>query len=915
MRRIRLTLALLLLLGLAPGAAADDAPLHLAFERYVLDNGLTVILHEDHRLPLVATDLWVRVGAADEPPGRSGFAHLFEHLMFMGTERVPHGRFDEIMEEGGASNNADTDFDRTEFHALGPARMLPTLLWLEAERLDALGRSMTQEKLDLQRDVVNNERRESYEASPDGELWLQLYPRMFPRGHPYHDPVIGSPRDLARATVEDVREFFESYYVPNDMSLVVAGDFDPTVVRRLVGDLFGGLRCGLDLPRPSAPPARLDAPARIVLRRDVEAARLLLAWHAPAQYAPGDAEMDLLADILAGGDESRLVRRLVHQDAVATDVSAWQESLRLGSLFCVLVTAPADADRGAIERAVGEVLADVREKGVTDAEVRRSASKIQTGDVADLQSLVDVAGRLNDYETAFGTPDGLARDLRRYADASPATVDDHARRVLGAPGLTMWLVPSGGEGHLDTRPEDLPPRPAPTPVPTTFRLANGLTVWFLPRHDVPLVSARLLLPGGGSLDGPTESGETALASGLSLEGAGPLDAPTFAEKVAEAGTRIDVSTDREATTYSFVALRAHADDAMGLLALAVTSPRLEEGTFQRLKERRLEGLAEDAEDPDALAQRVAWDAYLAPRVPALARAADGTPASVGRLDVATVAGAWRRGARPDGAVLLVAGDLQPDEARALAERAFGGWTAPAGDASPPAPAAVAPAGAATAGAASPGAGIVRVVFVDRPGATQTTIRLLLPAPAWGDPDRQGFRALGLALGGVFSSRLNASLRESHGWTYGAYANVVPEGPIGVLDVGTSVETSVTGPALAQTLAEIRRLAKGDLTAEEASKAIRTLSQLTVESLATLGETLGLFEPFARHRSPPEALLAEARDTAKLDADVLNALARKRLTLDGGVLVLVGDRSAWGEPLKDLGLPEPRVLTPEEALSH
>jgi zinc protease len=415
------------------------------FEKLRLANGLTLILHPDRRLPLACVNLWYHVGAKDEPAGRSGFAHLFEHLMFMGTRRAPQGEFDRIMEAGGGQNNATTSEDRTNYFASGPSTLLPTLLWLEADRLEDLGRAMTKEKLDLQRDVVRNERRQSYENEPYGNSELEINGLMYPASHPYAIPVIGTHADLEAATVDDVRDFFSAYYLPNNLSLVVAGDFDRDPTVRMVEDLFGTLPRGAPPTLRSAPPVRLDAP-RFAETKDANAefARSSLIWHSPALFAPGDAECDVIAKLLGDGIASRLQKRLMVDEMLAQSVGAWQFSMQLGSLFRVDAAASdASIPLERLERAVEEEIERLKADGPSAAELERVVAQAETEAVASLQRLTERADRLNAYDAHLGDPDGFEKDLDRYRQVTATSVRDRAREVLDfAALLRLHVLPS-----------------------------------------------------------------------------------------------------------------------------------------------------------------------------------------------------------------------------------------------------------------------------------------------------------------------------------------------------------------------------------------------------------------------------------------------------------------------------------------
>lgn len=412
MRTTRRVIALLAVLSLLSSSAnAGDNP-RLAFEEFTLPNGLKVILHEDHTLPIVALNLWYQVGSKDEQAGRSGFAHLFEHLMFMGTERVPN--FDVVMEGGGAWNNASTSEDRTNYYSVGPANMLDTLLWLDADRLDSLDDTMTQAKLDLQRDVVRNERRQSYENQPYGQTWLIIPNEMYPKGHPYHDPVIGSHEDLEAATVDDVVSFFRTWYVPSNASLVLAGDFDSAKAKSLIEAYFGVIAAGED----QAAPADIALPTikakTMAITDDVQLPQVTMVWHSPAFLKPGDAELDVASSVLAGSKNSRLYKSLVYDQEIANDVSAYQASMMLSSLFIIEATAQPGHTIEELEAAIDVELEKLRTEAPTQRELDRAKNNIEVNFVRRIESVRARADLLNSYFFHTGSADYLQQDLARY---------------------------------------------------------------------------------------------------------------------------------------------------------------------------------------------------------------------------------------------------------------------------------------------------------------------------------------------------------------------------------------------------------------------------------------------------------------------------------------------------------------------
>ena len=427
-----------------PALAAEPEIPHTAFEP---DNGLKVILHADDTVPTVAVNINYNVGSSDEPAGRTGFAHLFEHLMFMGTRRVPQGKFDQWMEGGGGWNNAWTAEDRTDFYDVGPRELLETLLWMEADRLQDLGPSIDQAKLDLQRDVVRNERRQTIENAPYGVVWLELPGLLYPPGHPYAHPVIGSHEDLQQASVQDVQDFFATWYAPRNASLVVAGDIDPEVTEGLVRRLFSGIE---------NPPQSLEAkrstatfePAvatRKELSDQVHAARVIFASRTPAHFSPEDAQLDILSTVLASGKASRLYRSLVDEQGLAQDVFAAQSSGRLESVFTVWATAREGVDVAALEQALAAQLEQARTEPLQPDEVDRARASIEHAFWRGLDGVAGKAAQLNTYQSVLGDPDWIARDLDRYRQATPELIQRAAAAALDPEHrVTIVVVPEQG---------------------------------------------------------------------------------------------------------------------------------------------------------------------------------------------------------------------------------------------------------------------------------------------------------------------------------------------------------------------------------------------------------------------------------------------------------------------------------------
>jgi predicted Zn-dependent peptidase len=425
--------------------AADAADLAIPFAKSTLPNGMVVILSEDHAVPQVAVNVSYGVGSRMEAAGRTGFAHLFEHLMFMGTRRAPTKAFDAWMEQAGGSNNAWTAEDRTDYFDIAPSTALPLLLWLEADRMRDLGPLIDKDKLDLQRDVVRNERRQSIENRPYGVEELELPKLLWPEGHPYHHPVIGSHEDLEAASVEDVKRFFATWYDPANASLVVAGDFDPAETTKAIDRWFGAIPSRGKPADPGAPgysdqKTTLTGVVRQTVSDNVELTKIILAWQSPKHFGPGDAELDLVASVLSSGKASRLYKALVYDQKIAQDVTAAQESRVLASDFVVEATVRPGVDPARVEKALFEELAKVRDREVGTEELERAKNQYEMEFVDRLQGVPARASLLNLYQAETGDPGFVQRDLDRYRHATAADLHKYAKAVLSPDAVVVLSI-------------------------------------------------------------------------------------------------------------------------------------------------------------------------------------------------------------------------------------------------------------------------------------------------------------------------------------------------------------------------------------------------------------------------------------------------------------------------------------------
>ncbi len=872
-------------------------------ETYSLPNGMTVVLHEDHALPKVVINTWFAVGSKDEAPGRTGFAHLFEHLMFMGTERVPDNQFDVLMERGGGSNNASTSNDRTNYFSMGPSSLLPTLLWLDADRLDALPDSMTQEKLDRQRDVVRNERRQNTENVPYGKGRLLLPKALYPAGHPYHHSVIGSHEDLEAATLQDVIDFFHEFYVPANASLVVAGDFDSAEVKQLIARTFGAIPAKPLPARRTAPPVALDGETRIVDADQVQFAKLTLAWHSPGFYRPGDAEMDLIGSILSDGPSSRLERLLVQELELAQSVRASQGSRELGSTFQIDAIAAPGADLEEIKHLILRELDELAQHGPTQRELARAQAQREAGFLRGNEGLLSRADSINAYRHFFGTADGFQRDLDRYLNATPERIRHYASEVFGPGRVDLRIFPldaTTDAASLDERPADFAPSDFAPVAPTTFELSNGVPVHVVARPGTRLFSGALVARGGELLVSNEQAGLASLAAELLNAGAGGLDRNEFAQAVESIGASVRAFAGRRDTSVYVDGLSSRMDETLDLFADLVLRPNWTEADFALEQQLTVSSIRARADNPNAVASLIA-DTELFGRDDPRGRPADGTVETVGALTSADIDAIVPRLLAPDRAAFVFVGDFDVDALKHGLNARFGSWKSTGDVKLPDLTPLTKPA---------PG----RMVLVHRPDAPQTVIRIVRPLASLEGAPRQARFCIDTVFGGTFTSRLNGNLREDKGYTYGAGSRVSESGDQTTLLASSAVRTDVTGASLVEFKREFDAMAANGVDSDELSKARETLRANLVEDSETNASRLRSLTSLVRNGRAIDETRADLAALGQLDLTATNAQATSgTYAWDDLLVVLVGDRTAIVPQLEAAGLGTPVELDPSGAV--
>ena len=875
--------------------SSENQTIKVPYEKYVLQNGLKVILHVDKTLPVATINTWFYVGSKDEPERRSGFAHLFEHLMFMGTNRVPNSQFDQIMERAGGQNNASTTEDRTNYYSFGPSNLLPTLLWLDADRLEDLGKAMTLKKVDLQRDVVKNERRENTENTPYGKAFEMINSLMFPKGHPYSTSVIGSHEDLSAAGVADVQSFFSTFYVPNNASLVVAGDFDPSKIKPLINKLFGTLPRSNDIPRKLVQPFTFRG-AKLTVVDAVSASKSLMVWHTPAASKAGDIEMSIAASVLGDGLASRLQDMLVNKLALATEVSAFQESRYLGSLFYVDATLASGKKQDDLELAIQKILKDFSKTGPTSDEIRRVIAKQESRVATILQSVDQKADRMNEYEFYFGNPDSFQHEIDLYRRATTASVKAVVQKVLGTNHLTLRIIPESKVPEKNPR-DDQPSIDAAkaftSPKPTVLKMPNGTSVSSWSRPGVPMFSLRAHLNIGAIED--TKLGLISMTTEVMLRGANKLNGIEFSSKLDLIGASVGGGSSLRSTTLSLQAPLSNGPKALELFTGILTAPTMSREDFDQVKAELIAQMEQENDSPGAVAGRVSRREFLGKDHP-YAKPINGTIESVKSITYAEVLATSKKIQKIKPEFFLASGwdrnAATSTMTNSIGRAAFGSGGGKAKFDVPKIP-------------EKPS----RLIIVDRPNAVQTVVSILFPAVSSRHDDFLGLDGVRMVTGGSFTSRLNANLREDKGYTYGAGSRLGFDPYLSWFTMSSSVRADVTGASIKEFMTEIARLEKGDIEDSEAGKASQIMRTDIVTEFASLESIVAVGSSVLDTGVSLGDLDQKIKDIQGFSGSKLNQIAGKYINRSKAMIVLVGDKALILKQIEGLGLPAPEIVLP------
>ena len=887
-----------------PATRATPPRIDIPYERFVLKNGLTVIVHEDHKAPIVAVNVWYHVGSKNEKPGKTGFAHLFEHLMFNGSENFNKDYFQALERIGASDLNGTTNEDRTNYFQNVPVSALDTVLWLESDRMGHLLGAIDKAKLDEQRGVVQNEKRQG-ENEPYSLSEELITKAVFPANHPYSHTVIGSMEDLNAASLDDVKEWFKAYYGPANAVVVIAGDIDSKTALAKVEKYFGSIPPGPPVTHFDKWVAQRTGEQRQVAQDRVPQARLYKVWNIPGIGTTENDYLNLASDILVSDKASRLYKRLVYDEQIATDVGAFLDQREIGSLFIVQVTAKPAGDLVAIERAVNEEMQRLFAVPPAEDELDRVRTSMFAQFVRGAERIGGFGGKsdiLARSEVFEGKPDAYKASLDRIAAASPADIQGTARRWLSDGAYVLEIHPFPNYVAAAQTGVDRKTMPAPGagiepkfPAMQRGKLSNGMEVIVAERRSVPVVNLSLLVDAGFAADQFALPGTAALAMNMLDEGTKTKNSIDISKELASLGATLGSGSNLDTSTVTLSTLKTNLDRALNLYADVLLNPAFPQSDFERLKKLQIAAIQREKVQPIQMALRVFPKLLYGPNHaygnPYSGSGTEDSVAKLNREDLIKFHSTWFK---PNNATLVVVGDTTLAEIQPKLETLFSGWrsgTVPQKNI-----------------ATTPIPNKQSVYLIDKPGAIQSVILAGFLAPPKANPDELSIESMNTVLGGAFISRLNLNLREDKHWSYGAGSFIPAARGQRLFLAYAPVQTDKTKESMVEVSKELRGILKDKLiTADELSMAKANLTTTLPGIWETNAAVAQAIKEIVEFRLTPDYYTTYAGNIKALTVTNLNEAATKVVRPESLVWVIVGDREKIEKGIRELNIGEVRLI--------
>ncbi len=880
------------------------ADINIPYEKFTLDNGLTVLVHEDHKAPIVAVNVWYHVGSKNEKPGKSGFAHLFEHLMFNGTENFDTDYFQALERIGATDLNGTTNEDRTNYFQNVPTSALDIVLWMESDRMGHLLGAVSQARLDEQRGVVQNEKRQG-DNQPYSIVEELSVKATWPAGHPYSWTVIGSMEDLNAASLGDVKEWFKNYYGAANAVVVIAGDIDVKTAKEKMQKFFGDIPSGPPVAKYDEAIAKRTGIIRQRAEDRVPQARIFKVWNTPKFSSPENHQLMLFADVLASGKTSRLYKRLVYDDQIATSVSAYLDSREIASQFNIDVTAKPGADLAVVEKAINEELKNLLEKGPTGKELQRVKTQRIAGFIRGIERIGGFGGKsdiLAQGQVYAGTPDYYKNYLNNINNATIQTIQSTAKLWLtdGEYVLEVHPFPQFKNDPTDSTIRKKMPEMAASPeakFPKLERatLSNGLKIILAERNSVPTVNLNLLIDAGFASDLGTNAGTASLAMDVLDEGTKTRNALQISEELALLGATLGSGSNLDMSTVSMSALKVNLDASLAIYADVILNPSFPDEDFKRLQKQRIASIQREKVTPVQMALRVMpkiiYGTDHAYGNPLTGSGTEQSVMAIKRDDLAKFHKMW---IKPNNATLVVVGATTMNEIKPKLEKLFKNWKSGA----------VPEKNIATVDQQKK----QTVYLIDKPGAGQSIVisgHVTLPQA---NPDEIAIETMNNVLGGMFTARINMNLREDKHWSYGAqtvFFGAKGQRPFLAL---APVQTDKTKESMVEVTKELKQVsADKPVTKEEFEKVQKNAVLELSGSWETNAAIMGSIGNIVRYGYSDDYYQTYANKVNKLSYEEVRDVAKKVLHPDNLVWIIVGDKEKIEKGIKELNYGELKYL--------
>ena len=888
----------------AYGQTKLDVP-DIEYDTFTLNNGLTVVVHEDRKVPMVAVNVWYHVGSKNEKVGKTGFAHLFEHLMFNGTENYNAEYFEPFEKIGATDQNGTTNNDRTNYFQNVPTNALDLALWMESERMGHILNVIDQEKLDEQRGVVQNEKRQG-ENQPYGQVFNAIGKAVFPKGHPYSWSVIGSMEDLNAATLDDVKEWFETYYGPTNAVIALAGDIDLETAKIKVQEYFGDIQAGPPLTKPKKWIAKRTEQTREVMEDNVPQTRIYKVWNVPEDGTAEAQALDLASSTLAGSKNSPLYQELVYKKGLATGVSAFYYGREIAGLFIISATVAPGQDVNEVENVIDATLQKYLKTGPNSKLLKNTKTSTIAGLTNGLQRIGGFGGKsdiLATYQTLYGDAGAFKKILAMYLDTSASDVKKAANKWLSSGDYVLTIVPAAKTSVVKSLVDRSKGIPYPTeklsysfPTIQSAILENGTKLVLAERNDLPLVQLEIVFNNGYAIESDNELGLVNFTMSMVDEGTDKYNSLEFAEMQESLGSGIGFGSSIDTTYASMSSLKVNLEKTLDLFKEGLLNPTFPQVELDKVKKRWLAGIDQELNSPASMANREIRTLVYGSGHPYAKSSSSGIKSTVENFTREDLQGMYAKLTNPNDATFIVTGDISLADATELLNKKFSNWKSP--------DKAIAQVDLFNVNdQASP-----RVFLIDKPGAIQSYILAAQLLPPTNSDDDILIDYMNYAIAGSFTSRLNMNLREDKSWSYGVRTSTGYSQGQRLMRMTAPVQTDKTAPAIIEILREYNEYINSSPINEEELSKIKNARTLRLPGqYETLGALLGGIEDIVKYNRDFDYLdtIADKRNSIKLE-DVQSATT-KYLDTNKWTWVIVGDLNEIENPVRDLNIGPVKII--------